>query len=1099
MTTQGTPTGEALGEAVRRIAENAVTAREWLDLGDLLLIQLPDKIKALRHLKYLSLGGYSLHMCDGSVSWKWSSDRPRNQLTDLTPLEGLTGLIWLDLSNALLENTDLTPLSGLTGLGHLSLRERIVSVLSPLGQLTALTCLDLSGALVETADLSPLSGLTALTHLDLMYAEKVRDLSPLSGLRALTVLNLRGAVEVRDLSPLTQLIHLAKFSLDHCKITDLSPLSGLRSLAELDLFGCYEVEQFTSLSDLEGLVKLNLTGCDWVSDLTFLARLTRLTWLSLANCYQVSDLTPLSGLKALEFLACGGCGKISDLSPLSGLVALTVLSLGQCRFRDLSPVSCLTSLTRLDLQECQGITDFSPILALKSLKQLDLSEYRGPAPFAPLTQLLPGLDELRLYGCDIRDLPSHLTGISRNENVAGLVRSHYDGLEYGNAIEDLECKVLLVGNAGAGKTSLARLILRPDLPHQVFPPTHAIELGSRDLPIHLLGGPTERVRVNLWDFGGQDIYHQTHRLFFQSGSVYIIVWDPCEDGPGRDPARSVGGRRPLQYWVDQVISTHPQAHILIVRNKADLDEGVTDLDWRDLLPRPQHKEAITDGRIQGDVRLSASDRSGRYGEACGRMFEWLGGAVSAALGESGRRILPRARLDIKKRIRKLQAANDETMRANEGHGAKRQRPLHAFVERAAFRGIIDECCNGRGLPPCEASDTDAVLTWLHRTGVVFWDERLFGDRVVLDQRWVLQGLYTLLDTERVYHHLRSASGRFTPARLREWAWDEAGYDEDERRLFLAFMSSCGLCFPLDDADSDSPYTEYLALEYLPLGNNPGVEAGRGRLRAMYGGDPAANWQAASPFLGEGVARTLVNGFGRQWGRDAAYWKWGVAFAPLGGRSRAVAEATWRQEEGKEDDFGGQLDVSAWGPDGRAFLDNVVNLIRRLPGFPAEALPPTRSDGVCPTEEDEPATTPPASPPKEPSDQADPAFEGLYEGVTRILKGEPRFRVDPSEALVILVDFIKVARLMLEQGLSRAIAAEQAGSNDWTFKRQIYPFQDKLGYKLITEGTGGKKGAARITPEGAALLRWACSGQGPLAGMAGHLAGKPPEGGAASAG
>ena len=60
-----------------------------------------------------------------------------------------------------------------------------------------------------------------------------------------------------------------------------------------------------------------------------------------------------------------------------------------------------------------------------------------------------------------------------------------------------------------GKTQLCRRLR--DLPFDPnIPTTHGIQRGEMTLR---LDGFPEPVRLNLWDFGGQDVYHGSHALF----------------------------------------------------------------------------------------------------------------------------------------------------------------------------------------------------------------------------------------------------------------------------------------------------------------------------------------------------------------------------------------------------------------------------------------------------------------------------------------------------------------------------------------------------------------------------------------------------------
>ena len=84
-----------------------------------------------------------------------------------------------------------------------------------------------------------------------------------------------------------------------------------------------------------------------------------------------------------------------------------------------------------------------------------------------------------------------------------------------------EAKVVLVGEGAVGKTSLRSWLLegryrRPEAS------TRALEVGSRELP--LPADPARAMRLNVWDFGGQDEYRPSQQLFFTAGALYLLLW-----------------------------------------------------------------------------------------------------------------------------------------------------------------------------------------------------------------------------------------------------------------------------------------------------------------------------------------------------------------------------------------------------------------------------------------------------------------------------------------------------------------------------------------------------------------------------------------------
>jgi Leucine-rich repeat (LRR) protein len=149
--------------------------------------------------------------------------------------------------------------------------------------------------------------------------------------------------------------------------------------------------------------------------------------------------------------------------------------------------------------ELETLNRLPPELAgLTSLQSLNLSKCRF-CRFAPLESLLLSLKELYLTGCELDDLPPEVCGEEYNQNVVDKVRAHYEDLKAGQRI-DAEVKVLFLGNGGAGKTQLCRR-LRVEPFDQNIPTTHGVQLGQTTVE---LDGFPEPVRLNLWDFGGQD-------------------------------------------------------------------------------------------------------------------------------------------------------------------------------------------------------------------------------------------------------------------------------------------------------------------------------------------------------------------------------------------------------------------------------------------------------------------------------------------------------------------------------------------------------------------------------------------------------------------
>jgi GTPase SAR1 family protein len=85
-----------------------------------------------------------------------------------------------------------------------------------------------------------------------------------------------------------------------------------------------------------------------------------------------------------------------------------------------------------------------------------------------------------------------------------------------------EARIILIGKAGAGKTSLAKKLVDEN----AAMPGQRDETHGVDTTVLTLGD----VEAYLWDFGGQTVIYSAHRCFLASRCVYIIVCDGRTEG-----------------------------------------------------------------------------------------------------------------------------------------------------------------------------------------------------------------------------------------------------------------------------------------------------------------------------------------------------------------------------------------------------------------------------------------------------------------------------------------------------------------------------------------------------------------------------------------
>jgi internalin A len=133
-----------------------------------------------------------------------------------------------------------------------------------------------------------------------------------------------------------------------------------------------------------------------------------------------------------------------------------------------------------------------------------------------------------------------------------------------------EAKMQLVGQGGVGKTSIVNRLVAGVFDEQQSK-TEGINIHHIDIGT---GSGDDRIRVNVWDFGGQEIMHATHQFFLSKRSLYLLVLD----------ARAGEKEGNLHYWLEMIRIYGADSPALIVLNKCEehfeeLDETRIRLDY----------------------------------------------------------------------------------------------------------------------------------------------------------------------------------------------------------------------------------------------------------------------------------------------------------------------------------------------------------------------------------------------------------------------------------------------------------------------------------------------------------------------------------------
>ncbi|MFV8752792.1 GTPase [Nannocystaceae bacterium ST9] len=141
-----------------------------------------------------------------------------------------------------------------------------------------------------------------------------------------------------------------------------------------------------------------------------------------------------------------------------------------------------------------------------------------------------------------------------------------------------EAKLLVVGNEAVGKTSLIRYLTngKPRDPDEKKTPG----ITAHERIETKAWFPNDHAPVlNVWDFGGQEILHETHKFFLTARSIYLLV---LEDRREDDTS--------IYKWLRTIANRGGDSPVIVAINKCDdgrakllLDEHTIGDEWPNIV------------------------------------------------------------------------------------------------------------------------------------------------------------------------------------------------------------------------------------------------------------------------------------------------------------------------------------------------------------------------------------------------------------------------------------------------------------------------------------------------------------------------------------
>ncbi|HJP18915.1 MAG TPA: COR domain-containing protein [Nitrospinota bacterium] len=519
------------------------------------------------------------------------------------------------------------------------------------------------------------------------------------------------------------------FELEHLKSLDLSinllkdipeSIIKLKNLTILDI-SCNEFSNFPeSILPLQNLNNLHIDANNLTSIPDSIKQLQQLTVLFLATNQFHAFPTAVTLLKNLKYLYLYK-NQINNVpESIVHLKKLFGLHLWNNNF---------TSIPEI-------------IYKLTSLKELDFGNYGSGTnqitEISPKVLQLRNLEVLALTKNPIKNPPAEIVN-SDKDGYADIekIKNYFRQLEEEGEDYLHEAKMLIVGEPGAGKTTLAKKI--ENRSYKLLKKEKSTEgIDITQWMFNMEKG--KPFRINIWDFGGQEIYHATHQFFLTKRSLYVLVADMREEDTD------------FYYWMNVVEHLSDNSPLLVIKNeKQDRQRQISEHQLRGLFSN--FKETL------------------RVNLATNRGLKNVIKSIEHHIIK-----LPHIGTSLPKTWTKVRKILE---------GDKRN---HIGIDE--YMSI----CKTNGFS--RKKDKLQLSGYLHDLGVClhFQEDPLLKKTVILDPNWGTDAVYKVLDNKRVIRN----HGKFNTADLSK-IWKTKKYADMHDEL-LQLMLNFKLCYQIENSN-----------------------------------------------------------------------------------------------------------------------------------------------------------------------------------------------------------------------------------------------------------------------------------------------------------
>jgi len=406
-----------------------------------------------------------------------------------------------------------------------------------------------------------------------------------------------------------------------------------------------------------------------------------------------------------------------------------------------------------------------------------------------------------------------------------------------------EAKLIFVGNGRVGKTSLSKVLAGEN-----FDPgensTHGVRIKS--WPVQLPDGRS--LKINVWDFGGQEVYHNTHRFFLTTRALYMLVWDKtAQEDALQHPDRDDHERNfTHEYWLQNVKMLSAGSPVLMVQNK--VEQGREPINQKDFVPKYNVRDFCEVSAAAGtDIDRLQKKLLEQYHAAPG---------LKDLIGYD----MPTNWIAVRRELEALAL----------------QQPYIKYDNT-----YLDICQKHQ----LSADAPEKLSAFLTEIGVLlhFPQHKTLRDMVILNPVWATEIIYRVLNKE-----VEKNGGYFTDQQLRdEWSHHIPQQFDSKFRfrndhevdIFLELMRNFEICFAVPGQSG-----AFIAPQFLPLEKPDSI---------VWNQPHAFRYGFAYPFLHRGViARAIVRL--SEYAPNGQYWRSGILIEKAG--TQAFIEADYNKKE-----------------------------------------------------------------------------------------------------------------------------------------------------------------------------------------------------------